>query len=474
VSRTLLCCAALAAFALPVRAEPTLTATEMVIHLNVQPMPAPKPALRYLLLPELKEMNLGNPIQNYLKCYMEQQNFFFDKESFKRREEYQSMPLRELPAKDLQDYGRTALRQADWAARLDKPDWQILPKLKTEGIGLLLPDVQQMRTLAGALKVRFRAEVALGHFDDAVHTAKTMFALSRHMGEHPTLIGDLVGIAIATITIGPLEEMLEQPGCPNLYWALTNLPNPLISVEKGMEGERVLMRGEFNDLDDSAPMSEEQIKKLLVHIDRVRELAKGEQKKPDQKDQSTRAWLDARNKDEKLVGDARRRLVEYGLPEERLARFPVDQVLLLDQWREFEISRDEAMKLMNLPTWQILETLGQMDKADRARGAASPGEELFTGLVPALYKVRLAQGRLEQRISLLRAAEALRLYAAAHDGQLPEKLSDVPVPLPPDPVTGKPFRYERDGATAHLRGTPPPGQEKIPVYNVHYEVTIRK
>src|SRR5262249_42971784 len=146
--------------------------------------------------------------------------------------------------------------------------WQILLKLKTDGIGLLLPDVQQMRMLATALKVRFRAEVAVRQFDDALRTAKTMFALARHM-EHPTLIGELVGIAIAAVAIGPLEEMLEQPGCPNLYWALTNLPNPLISLEYGMQGERVFVAAEFRDLDDSAPMTEEQIKKLIAHIDRV-------------------------------------------------------------------------------------------------------------------------------------------------------------------------------------------------------------
>ena len=37
------------------------------------------------------------------------------------------------------------------------------------------------------------------------------------MGEHPTLLGNLVGIAIANLAIAPLEELLEQPGCPNLY-----------------------------------------------------------------------------------------------------------------------------------------------------------------------------------------------------------------------------------------------------------------
>jgi hypothetical protein len=66
------------------------------------------------------------------------------------------------------------------------------------------------------------------------------------------------------------------------------------------------------------------------------------------------------------------------------------------------------------------------------------------------------------------------MYAAEHDGKLPAKLSDLPVPVPDDPFTGKPFRYEVDGATAHLRGSPPREQEKNPAYNLHYEITIQK
>jgi hypothetical protein len=99
---------------------------------------------------------------------------------------------------------------------------------------------------------------------------------------------------------------------------------------------------------------------------------------------------------------------------------------------------------------------------------------LFDPAQSALLKVRRAQGRLEQRIALLRHVEALRLYAAEHEGRLPEKLSDFSVPLPDDPFTGKPFRYQFDGTTAHIRGGPPPGEEKTPAYNIHYEVTLRK
>ena len=44
--------------------------------------------------------------------------------------------------------------EADWAARLDNPDWQVLLKVKTEGVGLLIPDVQEVRSLANPLKLR--------------------------------------------------------------------------------------------------------------------------------------------------------------------------------------------------------------------------------------------------------------------------------------------------------------------------------
>jgi hypothetical protein len=433
-----------------------------LIRLNVSPASAPRPALRYLLLPDLKELNPGNPIHNYYMCCLEQHHFFFDKEAYERRAKLLAMPLKEFPAQELEDSGRYALGQVDRAARLDTPDWQILPKVKTDGFGLLLPDVQELRGLARAVQVRFRAEVALGRVDVALRSAQTILAMSRHLGEQPTLIGNLVGLAIAGSAIDPLEEMLEQPGCPNLYWALTQLPVPLIPLGKGMEGERALVLADFHDLSETAPMSAEQIKKFVAHMDEL--LGGGIPVKTGES--RVRDWLNARTKKPDMINAARHRLVEVGFAEKRLVQFPADQIILLDEKREYEVRRDEIVKLTNLPAWLF----------EQQRKLTKPNKEpmLFEVLAEGFENVHRAQGRIDQRIALLRHVEALRMYAAEHNGSLPAKLSEIPVPLPDDPFTGKPLRYERIGTSAHLRGSPPAGMENEAAYNIHYEVTIAK
>src|ERR1700746_3827874 len=96
--RTLFVCALLLMLPCTSLAQKSQGSTETLVQLLVQPMAAPRPALKYHLLPELAEMNPGNPIQGYLKCFMEQQNFFFNKAEVDNREKWQTTPLKELPA----------------------------------------------------------------------------------------------------------------------------------------------------------------------------------------------------------------------------------------------------------------------------------------------------------------------------------------------------------------------------------------
>src|SRR5437868_3751860 len=119
----------------PIRGE------ESAVRLNIQPMAAPKPALKYQLLPEVRELNAGNPAQYYLRCFAEQRNFFFTRDSNAKRSRYLSVPLASLPAEELRTYGGMALTQADWAARLDALDWGVLSRVQNDGLDLLLPEL---------------------------------------------------------------------------------------------------------------------------------------------------------------------------------------------------------------------------------------------------------------------------------------------------------------------------------------------
>lgn len=455
--RTLPVCALLLSLPLAANAAPPPNVPPIVVRMTVQPKAAPKPALKYQLLPELREMNPGNPIQGYLKCFMEQNHFFGDKKVLADRDKWRTRPLKDLPLKEMQYYCTNAgLSQADYAARLDNPDWQILLKLKSDGVNLLLPDAQKLRALADALQIRFRIESAERRFGDAISTAKTMLALARHFNEHPTLIGDLVGIAIGTIALSRVDEMIEQPGSPNLFWALTDLPSPFIDLRKGLQGERTWIEAEMPGLNDRESMSDAQLQKI---VNRLQKIVNG----PKDPEGAVREYLEGRAKNKEHVRSARKRLVEALAPADSASfdSLPPLQIVLLDEKLSHEIVRDEVMKALALPYWQADSVLSSVPPI--------PGEKQspLLMLIAQFAKVKVAQARLDQRIALLRCVEALRIYAAEHDGKLPAKLDDIRLPLPVDPATGKPFTYKVEGKTAHLHGEPL-------AVEVRYEVTIGK
>src|SRR5262249_5502394 len=155
--------------------------------------------------------------------------------------------------------------------------------------------------------VRFRIEVAGRHYDDAIRTAKTMFAFARHLGENPTHAANQLGLSVAHLVLDVLEEMVQQPNCPNLYWALTDLPCPLVDLHKGFQGDRSRMTTELRPIRDDAVMTEEELEKVVSRLSGMMGLARIQagQSPPD-----LRAGLLARAKDAEKVRVLRERMVE--------------------------------------------------------------------------------------------------------------------------------------------------------------------
>src|SRR5262249_44964996 len=193
-----------------------------------------------------------------------------------------------------------------------------------------------------------RAQIAEGDFDAAVNSAKTMLSMSRCLSQHPTLIGNLVGLAVAMIAIGPIEEMMGQPGCPNLYWALTYLPSPLLDSRNSWQGDRIWLYAEFPGLfDDPSAKSEDQMAKHVARFKYVFSEAGIGTTKPEAALEGAKdvdAYLEKRAKDENYLKEARARIIGTGWQDAAVNRMPPLQVILVDQFVKFQATQDDIFK----------------------------------------------------------------------------------------------------------------------------------
>jgi len=94
-------------------------------------------------------------------------------------------------------------------------------------------------------------------------------------------------------------------------------------------------------------------------------------------------------------------------------------------------------------------------------------------LKPSYKRVRMIMNRLDRNVAALQCVEALRLYAAAHDGKFPKELSSITgVPVPNDPVMQKPFVYRRTGSNAVLEAPAPKGATEREA--IRYELKLKE
>jgi hypothetical protein len=311
--------------------------------------------------------------------------------------------------------------------------------------------------------------------------------MGRHISQGPLVIQALIGIAISRNFTRCLEDLIQAPGCPSIYWALADRPRPFIDMRRAMEGERYVLKKELpelNDLDRGA-WGLDQARQFADTLQRKRfDPASGEEIPgifvalpiglPDLSPRIRIAVIAAR-----IYPEARRALIARGRPEAQVEAMPVIQVAALHSLEEYQRIRDGSYKWTNVPYWQ------SYDQIDRA--ILSPGDEklanpfiaLFLMLTPPPNRVRLAAIRLERELDAVQCIEAIRLYAKAHEGKLPnslEAITDAPVPL--DPVTGKPFLYQVNGDSATLSAPAPPGFRRTGddhhLYAIRYELKLSR
>jgi len=445
--------------------------------LVVAPAALPSPALKYQLLPDLRDTTPGNGALFYERALSPDwwsaasRQKIFQNETIDR---WLALPLDKLARPETAFImNLAALREVDLAARHEYCNWELTDRLKAEGINLMLPDIQGFRSYATLLAVRSRLEMADGKLDKCVYTLQTGFKLGRDVANAPTLIQALVGTAVAQHMTDRVEELIQRPNAPNLYWALATLPEPFIDLREAFQGERLFLPSTFGALKslETTVWDAQQQQAILRRVDEVRRLAGGW-------GFNVPSGLDLKLASVGMVikayPDAKRFLLASGRSAREVEAMPALQVALIYWVHNFERFQDDYYKWVALPYWQARPGLQKSDQELRAAIARFEGFPLLAFL-PAVDKIYEARVRLDRRLAAMRCIEAVRLYAAVHDGKLPASLSDITeVPVPIDPVTGRSFDYSVAGERVTLRESGlADGHPVFPVYPLLYEVTFK-
>jgi hypothetical protein len=429
-----------------------------VVLLRVSPAEVPQQSLKYRLFRDRGQLTDGNAPTQYYRAM----SFFVENAGLlgELRSDYWDnwlrMPLKDLPKKEMAEklgMARNLIREFEIGSKRKRCEWQI--EGRQEGFGLILPEVQGFRMIGRLLAARARLAIADGHYDEACEMFQTGYALAHHLGQGPTLIHILIGMYVARTMTEQVEALVQQPDAPNLYWSLTVMPRPFADLEPALQEERVVIENMLPWLKklDATPMTEQQVKEAELSTVKI---AQDFGLRPtNMADRANRALaLTEASAAGKIA------LVKtYGFTTEQVTAMPGFQVAAMYAARDYRDAVEEVAKWRHAPEgWKSAEykeaqkrygkAIKRLDDLFFRRLLGGLGGDEFP-----LERVAMAGVRVDRHLAALRTVEALRQYAAKHDGNLPAKLANVKeLPVPADPLTGKPFEYlvEGDKATLYL------------------------
>ena len=428
------------------------------VPLAITPMPAPVPALKYRLLPTVTQLNPGDAAPIYLRL-----GYGLPEgeptASHKQVDAWLALPLDQLPAAEvaaLLDRWAPQLHQVEFAAHRQACDWSYtIAEERDDPFNLRMADAQAMRFWGALIALKARAETKAGRFDAAVGTIRTGMALGRHVAAGPYYINVMCGQAIISRMAERLVELVGRPGAPNLYWALTALPRPLVDFRAATARERQSIERVMDEIEADPPTADAGWAAALdrLHAQLVRfNGSLGEQLA------AARVTADPAAFRASLLPKARAFLKARGIEAAG-----DDRAMVLAIIADYRAIADDFFKYADTPYPDAAAARGDRLSHEAKAGPAGP----YTLFLPAYEAVHLGVARGERLIAELRVIEALRLHAAAHGGQLPDALDQLKVvPIPANPMTGRPFDYRRDGAAALLTGPTDPPIRKWNLYRI--------
>jgi hypothetical protein len=313
------------------------------------------------------------------------------------------------------------------------------------------------------LWVRALRQIEEGKNDEAIRTIRLGYEMSDKIGREGTLVSALVALGVDGMMDECVAELAKRPGSPNMYWALTELPRRQVMHRHSLDVESQWALRPVPNLANAPSgeqLSAEQWREVFASIRRLVEIdaGNGHEKLPD-------AVTDA---SKETIEKAR---TEYAaahhLTAKQAAEAELTSVLGEYYFRQYEIAYDEWSKDRGLAYPVLIEKAKAYDRRSR-KLKEEQRSNLLAQALPVMSGIIEKFARADRQLAALTAVEALRAYAAANAGKLPEQLDEViETPVPNNPLTGKPFQYSLANGVATI-------SDSTQGETLEYTVKIRK
>lgn len=443
--------------------ETSVESNEQTIRMS--PMAEPVPALKYRfwVSPSMRQLGDVNPfLTRAIVLYLSHSNRkTLDEQYNKLSDSWVEQKVRDESLSAYLSKQREILDTIYEAAKMESIELHSTQRNK-RGRDILtasFSEIQNLRNLARLVQLDGLLAIHERRYDQAVRAIEAGFRLAEfsQCSGDPNLICGLVSVAISGITFSVVEELSQQADAPNLYWALASLPDVLWDQRSWMDGESVSMSRILYPLLEpiTAPLTPAEWRNRLMLSAQVPMELMNTSFNVTEANADIESTASNRASAQLFVGaallifgdSARNELIDSGFTLDQIRQKSTSEAVARITQLRFERSRDDLFK------WSLLQALGksysdaQWTKfSEQLTGAefVEPSKVLMQLLIPALQAADSAALRCNVTHKQLMLLQALRAYAAAHDGKLPETLVALqPLPALPNPESGEMFQYER-------------------------------
>jgi hypothetical protein len=439
---------------LPAKSQAAASPSVEEIALTVRGAPAPTPAMRYHLLPEIVDQAPGNAAMLYLTAAQQVAGARASdpaaSDDERKIDKWLATPVDELPRDEVRAVlGRyeAGMRQLRIAALRDRCDFSL--SFRTDGFRTVLPGMADARVLARLAVLSGRSKLAEGDFAGAVNELGIPLVQARHLNEQAFLVQLLVAASVGELALRQIPDVIGRQNSPNLYWALGDLPSPFLDVRGAMKMERAgayFTVPQLKEARGGGRLTAEQWREAVRAMTDLRLHSYGAQANRAPEEVMLALYC------VKEYPVAKQYLLERKVSAKEIDAMSASQVLGLYHVGQFERWTQEMDKCLTLPYWQGIGVLNRTEAQMRGAMSASPWS-LLGVFAPNIKQPYTNVARIDRQIALWRCVEAVRAYAAGHDGNAPARLEEVvETPAPLDPMTGKAFVYEANGGRVRIEG----------------------